>query len=321
MAVYTHVPEDELTRFLASYGLPPASVFKGIAEGVENSNYLLEAGGQRLILTLYEKRVAPADLPYFLALMDHVADAGLPAARPLTAKDGERLRELCGRPAALITFVRGVSPDRPSPAQARVCGEALARLHAATGDFEPTRRNDLGAEDWPRLTGALMPRADEIQSGLSEELPRLLASACGALPQGLPTGTIHADLFPDNLLLTEGEVTGIIDFYFACTGPLAYDLAVSMNAWTPEPQTDAPIDTRNARALLEGYESVRPLAAAEREALPTLLTGAALRFFLTRAHDWLHRVPGALTRIKDPLPYLRLMRHHAALSNDITRTV
>ncbi|WP_031555505.1 homoserine kinase [Parvularcula oceani] len=315
MAVYTHVPDGALNAFLSSYGLPAATMFKGIAEGVENSNYLVETAGERFILTLYERRVDPGDLPYFLGLMDFVADAGLPAARPLTGRDGERLRTLCGRPAALITFVSGVSPEAPSPAQARAAGAALARLHRAAEPFEGRRANALGPDGWQALFAQIAPRLDEVAPGFRSEVGHHLERALAPLP-GLPAGTIHADLFPDNVLFEGDRVTGLIDFYFACTDRLAYDLAIALNAWTKEPEDGEAPDPAGPRAFLAGYESIRPLAGAERDALPQLLTGAALRFLLTRAHDWLHRVPGACVSVKDPLPYLRLLRHHERSPDD-----
>ncbi len=304
MAVYTRVDAAALVDFLARFDLPAPTVFKGIAEGVENSNYLLETSGTRYILTLYEKRVDPADLPYFLGLMDHVVAKGVPAARPIRDRDGDILQTLCGRPAALISFVEGTSPDTPSPAQAKAAGAALAELHQATADFSKTRPNSLSVEGWQQLATDIGADLDRFEPGLTHEIGEAIQHLAEAWPHQLPAGTIHADLFPDNVLFLDDEVSGMIDFYFACTDLYAYDLAISMNAWIPE-ETHAP---ELARAFREGYERVRPLSSDEAAALPTLLQGAALRFFLTRAYDWLNQVPGSLVRVKDPLPYLRLMR-------------
>ncbi|WOI53749.1 homoserine kinase [Parvularcula sp. LCG005] len=316
MAVYTRVDESALTEFLARYDLPPATVFKGIAEGVENSNYLVEAGGERFILTLYEKRVNADDLPYFLGLMDHVVEKGVPAASPVHDRTGERLQTLCGRPAALITFLEGTSPDSPSLSQARVAGSALASLHAATADFAGARPNALGPRGWADMVDKSGPRLDEIEAGLHDEMHEAAASLIAEWPTDLPSGTIHADLFPDNVLFRGDEIAGMIDFYFACTDIYAYDLAISMNAWTPEGTTE----TARAHAFRQGYESVRPLSGKEQAALPLLLRGAALRFLVTRAYDWLHQIPGSLVRVKDPKPYLELLRLHrdnpAAFSKD-----
>lgn len=306
MAVYTHVEEQALTEFLARYGLPPATVFKGIAEGVENSNFFVQAGADRFILTLYEKRVDPDDLPYFLGLMDHVATKGVPSARPIPDQNGQILQSLCGRPAALISFLEGTSPTHPSLQQCEEAGKSLAQLHQATADFNKQRANSLGLDGWSKLIEDIGSDADEIQSGLGQEFIDTYSMLKNTWPAGLQAGTIHADLFPDNVLFKSNRIAGMIDFYFACTDFYAYDLAISMNAWTLEGTTDP----AHAVALLNGYESVRPLSAEERNAMPIFLLGAAMRFLLTRAYDFLNQVPGSLVRVKDPMPYLQLMRHH-----------
>lgn len=306
MAVYTHVPDEALTEFLSLYDLPAPTVFKGIAEGVENSNYLLETAGKRFILTLYEKRVAKQDLPYFLDLMKHVMDAGVPAAGPIADTQGNILQTLCDRPAALIEFLSGTSPQTPTPKQAIAAGTAMAQMHLATADFSGDRANALGPAGWAAMIEALGQRLDSIEPGLEVELNQLMTALIAEWPRDLPRGTIHADLFPDNVLFSGDTIGGVIDFYFSCTDFYAYDLAISMNAWTEEGQTDPTV----AQAFREGYETIRPLSADEANALPVLLKGAALRFLLTRAHDFLHQVPGSLVRVKDPLPYLALLRHH-----------
>lgn len=308
MAVYTRVDEASLTTFLSGYGLPPATVFKGIAEGVENSNYLLESGGTRYILTLYEKRVEADDLPYFLDLMDHVVMKGVPAAAPVRDQKGQCLQQLCGRPAALIHFIEGTSPDDAAVRQANQAGQAMAQLHTATADFHDIRENSLGPEGWLNLIHEMGAGLNQVEAGLHQDLLTIAMDLADRWPRTLPRGTIHADLFPDNILFKDGKVGGLIDFYFSCTDFYAYDLAISMNAWTPE-GTTAPA---HAKSLLDGYQAVRPLSAEECAALPLFLQGSALRFLLTRAYDWLNQVPGSLVRVKDPLPYLTLLRHHRA---------
>ncbi|MEM6648987.1 MAG: homoserine kinase [Pseudomonadota bacterium] len=306
MAVYTRVDETSLTKFLSLYGKPPATVFKGIAEGVENSNYLLESGGERFILTLYEKRVAAEDLPYFLSLMDHVMEKGIPAAGPVRDLQGETLQTLCGRPAALIHFLEGMSPDTPTLPQTVAAGAALAQFHLATEDFSMKRPNALGPQGWPPLIEQSGERLNDIEAGLYQELTEVAQECLDQWPEDLPKGTIHADLFPDNIFFNGEEVCGLIDFYFACTDFFAYDLAICMNSWTPEGSLTAD----NAHSFLRGYEQVRALGEDEMIALPLFLKGAALRFYATRAYDWLHQIPGSLVRVKDPSPYLHLLRHH-----------
>ncbi len=310
MAVFTEVNQAEAAAFLAAYGFGAPDAMTGIPQGTENTNYKLLVGGRRFILTLYEARVEKSDLPYFLGLMERLADAGLPVARPLRSKDGSTLGEIGGKPAALIEFLRGKPEMSPSPEDARRAGAALAQLHRAAEPLDLHRPNNMGPASWHDMTDAAGDKLDGFADGLHGEVARTLSLLDRQWPDDLPMGPIHADLFPDNLLLDHGEVSGIIDFYFACTDFFAYDLAVAMNAYTPE--TGLEVENANAEALLEGYESVRPLTGAEREKLPVLLCGSALRFFLTRAVDQIFAQAGALYVPKDPLPWLRLLRYHRA---------
>lgn len=308
MAVYTDVSDAELQTFLESYGMGRLIFFKGIAEGVENSNFLVETEKGRFILTLYEKRVSEADLPYFLGLMDHLADKGLPCPLPVNDLEGRSLRELAGRPAALITFLEGISARRPSTAQCAALGDVLGQFHKAGADFQMRRENSLGPAGWAQLFEAVQSRADDIIPGLAEVIGSELETLSGLWPADLPEGVIHADLFPDNVLFLDESVSGLIDFYFACNDRLAYDVAICLNAWCFEP--DVSFNVTKARALLEAYQAVRPLTGAEREALPVLARGAALRFLLTRTYDWLNRDAGALVQPKKPDEYLRKLRFH-----------
>jgi homoserine kinase type II len=308
MAVYTEIGDEELRDFIAGYDLGEVLSCKGIAEGVENSNYLLGTERGTFILTLYEKRVSPADLPFFIALMDHLARQGVACPTPVRAKDGGALRQLCGRPAAIVTFLNGMWPRRIEPYHCGGLGGALARLHRAGESFAMTRNNDLGIAGWRRLFGACAPRADEVQAGLAAELGHELAALEAAWPQGLPRGVIHADLFPDNVFFHDRDVSGLIDFYFACTDAFAYDLAVCVNAWCFEP--DGSFNVTKARLLVGHYRGERELAANEIAALPLLCRGSALRFLLTRLYDWLNQTEGALVRPKDPLEYLKKLRFH-----------
>jgi homoserine kinase type II len=313
MAVYTEIGDDELRDFIAGYEIGAVLSCKGIAEGVENSNYLLGTERGNFILTLYEKRVSPADLPFFIALMDHLAHQGVACPTPVRAKDGGALRELCGRPAAIVTFLNGMWPRRIEPFHCAAVGAALGRLHQAGESFAMTRPNDLGLAGWRRLFLACGDRADEVQPGLATELAEELAALEDTWPQGLPGGVIHADLFPDNVFFRDHEVSGLIDFYFACTDAFAYDLAVCVNAWCFEP--DGSFNVTKARLLVGHYRGERPLAAAEIAALPLLARGSALRFLLTRLYDWLNQTEGALVRPKDPLEYLRKLRFHRGVTD------
>jgi len=308
MAVYTDVTDEELQQFLAGYDLGALTSYKGIAEGVENSNFLLQTSKGAFILTLYEKRVAAGDLPFFLDLMEHLAARGLNCPQPVRSRSGEALGRLARRPAAIVTFLDGVWIRRPSAAHCGAVGEALAQLHLAGADFAMTRRNGLSVEGWRPLFETAEARADTVQAGLREAIGTELARLERDWPRDLPQGVIHADLFPDNVFFLGDRLSGLIDFYFACTDALAYDVAVCLNAWCFEP--DHSYNMTKGRALLFGYMRRRPLAAAEIAALPMLCRGAALRFLLTRLVDWLEVPPGALVKPKDPLEYYRKLRFH-----------
>ncbi len=310
MAVYTDVGDEDLDRFLAAYDIGSAVAFKGIAEGVENSNFLLETTSDRFILTLYEKRVAEGDLPFFLGLMDHLAARGVQCPTPIHGRDGQALRHLAGRPAAVISFLKGVWPRRPTARHCAEIGRGMALLHVAAEGFALTRPNALSLAGWRPLVEACLPQADSVARGLGATIANELAALEADWPRDLPTGVIHADLFPDNAFFLDDNLSGIIDFYFACNDALAYDLAVALNAWCFE--QDGAFNATKGRQLISQYETVRPLTPAERAALPRLARGAALRFLLTRLYDWLNQVPGAMVKPKDPLEYAQKLRFHQA---------
>jgi homoserine kinase type II len=308
MAVYTHVDEDALADFLAHYDVGDVIAFKGIAEGVENSNFLLQTERGSYILTLYEKRVNRDELPFFLGLMGHLAAKGLACPTPITGDDGKALRELCGRPAALISFLRGLSVVRPTPMHCAGVGRGMAEMHRAVADFGMSRANGLGLAGWHQLADACRDQAEAVRPGLMGMIDDELGWLDGAWPAGLPSGVIHADLFPDNVFFMGEQLTGLIDFYFACNDFLAYDLVIAMNAWCFEP--DRSFNATKARRLTAGYQAVRPLEPAEIAALPALARGAALRFLLTRLYDWVNQVEGALVRPKDPSEYVEKLLFH-----------
>ena len=308
MAVYTDIDDATLAEALEAYDLGRPVAFKGIAEGVENSNFMLETETGRFILTLFEKRVRREDLPFFMGMMGHLAHKGFPAPRPVAARDGEVIRTIAGRPAVICTFLNGMSPRRPDVAQCRILGAGLARFHAALSDFEGVRTNNLSLSAWPTLVAGRSGEADRLSKGLADHISSDLRALQDAWPADLPRGAIHADLFPDNAFFLGGELSGVIDFYFACTDFLAYDIAVCLNAWAFEPRGEYNI-TRG-RALLAGYESLRPLTPAERIALPVLARGAARRFFLTRLVDWAETPADALVRPHNPMDYAERLGFH-----------
>ena len=313
MAVYTDVTEGELQAFLRNYPVGELLSYKGIAEGTENSNFLLHTTSGSYILTLYEKRVEKADLPFFLGLMQHLAHKGISCPLPVDGKDGNVIGTLAGRPAVIITFLEGMWLRKPQVVHCREVGKALAALHIAGQDFTMTRPNALAIDGWRKLWDAARGRADEVEPGLAREVDADFAEFEKSWPADLPAGVIHADMFPDNVFFLGDELSGLIDFYFACNDLYAYDLATCLNAWCFE--KDFSFNLTKGTALLEGYQSVRPLSDAEKAALPVLARGSALRFMLTRLYDWLTIPDGGLVMKRDPMEYIRRLRFHRAIKS------
>ena len=313
MAVYTQVDEAELIAFLEGYDIGRLLSCKGIAEGVENSNYFLHTDAGSFILTLYEKRVAETDLPFFLGLMEHLARRGVTCPQPVKNRAGAALGRLSGRPAVIVTFLDGYAIHHPEAEHCAALGEALAQLHLAGDGFAMTRANTLSVAGWRPLFTPFAARAGEVAEDLRDIVETELAHLESKWPRALPVGVIHADLFPDNVFFLGDRISGLIDFYFACTDALAYDLAICLNAWC----FDAAHMYRPERgaALLAAYQRLRPLSPAEIDAFPLLARGAALRFLLTRYVDWLNVPPGALVRPKDPREYLAKLRFHRTVKS------
>jgi homoserine kinase type II len=308
MAVFTPVSDADLARFIAGFDVGRVISAKGIAEGVQNTNYLVKTEAGRFILTLYEERTEVSELPFFLALMEHLSQGGISCPTPLHDRKGCALVELNGRPAALVTFLEGAWVRTPEARHCEAVGAALARLHLVGQSFAMQRKNDLGPVGWRPLYDRFAARADDISPGLGRLIGNELAHLEAHWPRDLPHGVIHADLFPDNVFFVDGNYSGLIDFYFAATDMLAYDIAICLNAWCFEP--DLTFNVKKSAALLAGYQRVRPLERAEVSALPTLARGAAMRFLLTRAHDWLYTAETAIVTKHDPLAYARRLSFH-----------
>jgi len=308
MAVYTEISDDDLDALLREYDIGEALSCKGIAEGVENSNFLLQTQTGFYILTLYEKRVNKDDLPFFLGLMEHLAEKGFVSPRPIVTKTGETLTTVAERPSAIIEFLKGRSIRRITPDHCAMLGDSLANLHVAAADFEISRPNTLSMNSWrPLLNDCLASRHDNsIKDAEVVEIENELTFLEENWPSDLPQGVIHADLFPDNIFFLNDQVSGVIDYYFACNDFLVYDLAICLNAWCFE--SDASFNITKARKLLNAYRRVRSVSNEELEALPLLCRGAALRFYLTRLYDWLNQVEGALVKPKNPAEYLKKIR-------------
>lgn len=313
MAVYTEVSDEELRAFLTTYDLGDLLSFKGIAEGVENSNFLLHTDVGFYILTLYEKRVVEEELPFFLGLMNHLAERGLTCPTPIRNKTGEMQGHLAGRPAAIISFLDGVSVRRPQPRHCVEVGRALAHLHLAGDGFALSRRNALDVEGWRGVFLSCRDGIDGFKPGLAVEIEKELAELSRDWPRHLPSGVIHADLFPDNVFFIGDRLSGLIDFYFACNDAFAYDLAICLNAWCFE--EDGAFNITKARGLLQAYMQVRPMGKDELAALPLLARGAAMRFLLTRLYDWINHPEGAFVRPKNPNEYLLRLRFHRSITS------
>lgn len=307
MAVYTEVSFEDLERLLEQYDIGQPLSFKGIAEGIENSNFYLQTDRGAFILTLYEKRVQPADLPFFIGLMEHLAAGGVQCPLPVKTRGGQALVGLNGRHAAIVTFLTGIALRRPDAAHCASAARAMAGLHRAQAGFTLTRRNALGPAGWQPLAASIR-NADSIEDGLGDLIAGALAELVPGWPKDLPSGVIHADYFPDNVLFVGNEVGGVIDFYFACNDAFVYDLAIMLNSWCFE--LDGSYNITKGQAVINAYRQQRPLSEAEIEALPVLMRGAALRFLLTRTFDWLNPDPNALVRPKDPREYSKKLRFH-----------
>lgn len=312
MAVYTPVPQEEIARFIeAEYALGELALALGIAEGVENTNYLVvtaHAGQEtRHILTLYEKRTKRKELPFFMALMEHLAAAGVPCPLPVHRVNGEVIAELKGKPAAIVSFLSGKSRVTTRTAHIASLGAMVARMHTAVKGFTPVRANALSVEGWRAIYDTIAARMDAIRPGLAAWVGEELAYLEARWPRDLPRGIVHADIFPDNVFYEGDDVSGVIDFYFACEDMFAYDLAIVMNAWCFEGKE---FNLAKAQHLFAQYRKGRCLSEAETAALPLLSRGAAMRFLLTRAYDWLHQEPGALVTPKDPMEYVAKLAFH-----------
>jgi homoserine kinase type II len=316
MAVYTQVSAEALSDFLARYDCGALVSAKGIAEGVENTNYLVDTTTDRFILTLYEKRVAAEDLPFFMGLLDHLAAKGLAVPPAIKDRQGVEIQELEGRPACLIKFLPGVSLSHPTPAQALAAGRAMAEMHKAVADFTPTRANSMGVDTWQPLFERCRNSLDQIAPGLEQAVADALDRTLPIWPAHLPVSAIHADLFPDNVLMRGDDVSGLIDFYFACTDIRLYDLAVMHTSWCFDNE-GRNYDPAVGAALLEGYATTMGLSDDDRRALPILATGACIRFLLSRAWDWLNTPADALVTRKDPLAYLRRLEFYRTGGTDL----
>ena len=313
MAVYTEVPDDEVETFITEYDIGDVLSLKGIAEGVENSNFILHTTQGFFILTLYEKRVDKTDLPFFLGYMQHLAAKGISCPVPIAGKDGNNLRELCGRPAAITAFLEGMWPRRIQPFHCRALGQTMAEMHLAGQDFKIQRPNSLSVNGWREVLESCEDKGEQVKLGLTVTLQNEFDFLAENWPVNLPRGVIHADMFQDNVFFIHEKLSGVIDFYFACNDLLAYEIAICLNAWCFE--LDNSFNITKAQLLIKSYQDIRPLSQDELKALPILARGASLRFLLTRLYDWVNHPEGAFVKPKDPLEYLNKLKFHQSVKN------
>ena len=310
MAVYTEVQDEEIVSLLKDYGVGDFVEKIPILAGVENTNYRIETTTGPYILTLFERRVCATDLPFFMALMSHLAEKGMPAAAPVIDKAGASIRKLANKPAALIRFVPGKAAMAPNENQCGALGAALADWHQHVADFKERRTNPLSLAGWRELALSCGRRANECAPGLAVEIAEELEALSAVWPDDLPAGVVHTDLFPDNVHFEGDRIVGLIDFYFSAEDFFAYDIATCVNSWCFNEERK--ISTAKAAAMLGAYEAKRPLSEKEKAAFPIFLRGAALRFLLTRLYDWLHQVEGAMVKVKDPLEFRDILIFHRA---------
>lgn len=312
MAVYTQLSESDIRSLLSLYDIGRLESFKGIAEGVSNTNYLLltkrESQNTNYILTLFEDNFNSADLPFFMRLTEYLAENGIVCPCPVKNKIGEVVGSIKNRPAVLIEFLQGRGNPHITPEHLRLVGELVAKLHLATSGFKQKRENALSLAGLKNMFAGFSGRADEIQAGLRKELESEFSFLTQNLPKDLPAGIVHTDIFPDNVFFIDGntdrpELSGIIDFYFSCYDFYVYDLMIVVNAWCFNSAHE--FIPERAQALFKGYNSLRKITDAEKEAMHILGRRASMRFLMTRARDWLSDNEGALVNKKDPMEYVK----------------
>ena len=314
MAVYTTLTHADIEEYLTFYAIGSLISFGGITSGVENTNYWIETTNGKFILTIYEKRVDKASLPFYLDLQHHLADASIPCPLPVSTKHGDFLGELKNKPAAIVTFLSGKSSESIQNYHLPFLGEVTAKLHLAAKPIaHQARPNQFSLSCWQKMAKDLGNQPDSIKIGLSDEIQAQLERLSQHWPTNLPSGVIHGDLFPDNVFYENNQLSGVIDFYFACNDAWMYDLAIILNAWCFENERE--FNMTKARLLLSAYNHVRPITQDEWAALPMLASGAAMRFLLTRTHDWCNPVADAVVKPKDPLEYLHKLRFHHGVTS------
>jgi homoserine kinase type II len=313
MAVYTKLEHQEVRQFLEQYNINNFKDYKGITEGVENTNYLIKTSEQDYILTIYEKRVDENDLPFFIKLLSYLSENKFPCPKPIANKNNEKINRIKNKNAALVTFLNGQSKNKITSEECFEIGKITAQLHEITKKFDINRKNNLSIENWDSIFEKTIKQKIDLDESIIKKTKNYLNFLKDKWPKNLPQGIIHADLFPDNIFFTNNKVSGIIDFYFACNDFFAYEIAICINSLCFD--NNSTFNMTKAKYLIDGYTSIRTLSEDEKKYLPILSMGAAMRFFLTRLYDFYHTDNKADVKIKDPFEYLKKMEFHSTIKN------
>ena len=313
MAVYTKLEHQEVEQFLKQYNINNFKDYKGITEGVENTNYFIKTSQQDYILTIYEKRVDENDLPFFIKLLSSLSDNRFPCPKPIANKNNEKINKIKNKNAALVTFLNGQSKNKITSEECFEIGKITAQLHEITKKFDINRKNNLSIENWESIFEKTIKQKIDLDESIIKKTKNYLNFLKDKWPKNLPQGIIHADLFPDNIFFTNNKVSGIIDFYFACNDFFAYEIAICINSLCFD--NNSTFNMTKAKNLIDGYTSIKTLSEDEKKYLPILSMGAAMRFFLTRLYDFYHTDNKADVKIKDPFEYLKKIEFHSTIKN------
>jgi len=316
MAVYTKLSENKLKEFFSKYSLGKVLNYNGIKEGIENTNYFVQTNKNKFILTLYENRVGEEDLPFFMGLMKNLVIANFPSPEPIINVNGNYIAEISGKKAAVVSFLNGTAKKNLSTENCYDVGAKTATLHAITKNLSLKRKNQLSINNWRKIFQNVKNDCSKINKNLPLIIEKNLNEIENNWPKNIPSGIIHADLFPDNILFKNNKLTGIIDFYFSCNDFYAFEIAICLNALCFEGLNEnLSFNVTKAKKFIDGYSSIRKISEDEKKSLKILCKGAAMRFLLTRVFDYLNLVEGAVVKVKDPIEYLKRLEFHNDVNN------
>ena len=311
MAVYTKFSQINIEEILSNYNLGKLDMFKGIEEGIENTNYFLSVNGIKFILTVYEKRIKSEDLPFFSNLMSELNKANFKCPVPILNKQNETLTDYKGKKLMIVSFLEGKAKKNLSPSNCKSIGIEVAKMHNITKNFKLKRQNDLSINSWRNLFNSIKDKCTKINKNLPKLIEENLTDVEKNWPKNLPRGIIHADLFHDHVFFKGNKLSGIIDFYFSCEDFFAFEIAICFNAVCFDGMKDnLSFNVTKAKNFINGYTSIRELNDQEKNSIKVLSQGAALRFLLTRVFDTLNKVDGAIVKVKDPMEYMKRLEFH-----------